>query len=202
MTGSDRMRSRAYAAAALAGLGLAAAGPAAHTEDLYNHSAFSSLATDRRAERTGDSLTVIVQETTTASNAVRSATSKTGGLGGQFGGANIKQQSLQLSLNSGFDGSGQTSRSGKIVAQLSVVVDEVLPNGDLRVSGDQNLNVNGERTRVHLAGRVRVADISNANTVLSSNLAEAVIDYDGKGFIAKSAKPGLVSRIFSWLGLL
>ena len=95
---------------------------------------------------------------------------------------------------------GCTGRSGGMVAQISVTVESVLPNGDLKVAGEQQLNINGDKTNIRIRGRVRQADISN-NAVLSNRLADAMIDYDGTGFVTNSAKPGLVARIFNWLGL-
>jgi len=88
-----------------------------------------------------------------------------------------------------------------MVAQISAVVDEVLPNGDLRVSGAQELNINRERTFIRVKGRIRAVDVTASNIVLSNRLADATIDYDGSGFLSKSAAPGLVARIFSWLGI-
>lgn len=185
----------------LAAGGLLCAPLVVAASDLYRPSNFAAMVGDRRASAVGDSLTVIINEASTATNANKTTSTKSSAHGGQLTFGSSFNPSLELNLNHSFDGAGQTSHAGKIVAQVSVVVDEVLPNGDLHVSGFQALNINGERTRIKLSGRVRVADISSTNSVLSSNLADALIDYDGKGFVAKSAKPGVVSRIFSWLGL-
>jgi flagellar L-ring protein FlgH len=81
-------------------------------------------------------------------------------------------------------------------------VTQVEPNGDLRVSGWQRLNINGESTNIKVSGRIRRDDVSSENTVLSSRLADAMIDYNGRGFASRSAKPGVVTRIFNWLGIL
>ncbi len=170
--------------------------------DLYSPSNFSAMVSDRRAERVGDSLTIVINQTSTATNSNKASTAKSNSFAGHLGLGSSTAQSLQVGGASSFDGSGQTSHAGKMIAQLSVVVQEVLPNGDLRVAGDQSLNLNGERTHIKLTGRVRAADISSTNSVLSSSLADAVIDYDGKGFVANSAKPGIVTRIFNWLGLI
>jgi flagellar L-ring protein precursor FlgH len=192
-------RAPAWPLAVLAGLALIL--PATTmAADLFVPNSFPALVADRRAERVGDSLTIIINENNTATNSATTNSSKSTGLGGQFN-SPTTNQSAQLGLSSEFAGSGQTGRTGRMVAQLSVVVDAVLPNGDLHVTGNQSLNINGERTRIKLSGRVRLADISSANCVYSTSLADAVIDYDGKGFVARSAQPGIVGRIFSWLGL-
>jgi flagellar L-ring protein precursor FlgH len=63
------------------------------------------------------------------------------------------------------------------------------------------MNVNGEETTIRVRGRVRPADISRGNQVLSTRIADAQIDYDGRGFVSRNARPGLVHRLFSLLGL-
>ena len=52
-----------------------------------------------------------------------------------------------------------------------------------------------------MRGRIRPADITSDNSVLSSRIADAQINYDGKGFVSRSAKPGVINRVFSFLGL-
>jgi flagellar L-ring protein precursor FlgH len=174
---------------------------AANAADLFGAGNFAFMASDRRAERVGDSLTIIINQSATASDTTQKSATKSSNVSGFLALGSSFSRSGQGALNSGFSGAGQTGRSDTIVAQLAVVVDKVLPNGDLRIVGDQSLNINGERTKVKIRGRVRTADISNGNTVLSTNLADAVIDYDGKGFAASAAKPGIVMKIFNWLGL-
>ena len=87
-----------------------------------------------------------------------------------------------------------------MVAQISVVVDRVLPNGDLHIQGAQHLTVDGAQTFIEVEGRVRPSDISAQNTIPSSRIADAVIDYDGKGQGAR--KTGPVGRVLGWLGRL
>jgi len=169
--------------------------------DLYSPSVWPALASDRPASRVGDSLTVVIDETSTASDSARNGTKKTSHFGGQIGAGSSLNGSASLDMGSNFDGSGQTQRVHKMVASISVVVDEILPNGDLHVSGAQALKINGERTNIRLKGRVRPADIDSDNTVLSTRLADATIDYDGTGFIDNNVRPGILTRVVSWLGL-
>jgi flagellar L-ring protein precursor FlgH len=192
---------RLYGLVAAVGLSVSCALPAP-AADLYKPGNFPALVADRHADRVGDSLTIVINENSTATNSAQKNSSRATNVGGQITAGSSLNQSLQLGLNGSYDGSGQTGRADKMIAQISVVVDQVLPNGDLHVTGDQSLSINGDRTRIKLKGRVRIADISTTNSVNSNNLADAVIDYDGKGFVASSTKPGVVTRIFNWLGLL
>lgn len=170
-------------------------------EDLYKRGNWPALASDRMAERIGDTLTVVISETSQASNSAQTDVKKKRGLSGLISGGNSFNQSGQISLSGQSDGSRQTNRAGAIVGQISVVVDAILPNGDLHVSGQQVININGEHTNIKLKGRVRRADIEAGNTVLSTRLADAAIDYDGTGFVNRSTKSGIATRILNWLGL-
>jgi flagellar L-ring protein precursor FlgH len=187
------------AGAAIAGLAL---GPLrASATDLYAPSNWSAMVSDRAARRVGDSLTVIVYENATAQNTTQTAAQRGTQVGGQLNMGSAAQKNAQLNLNSNFDTTAQASRSGKLVAQITVVVDEVLSNGDLHIAGQQDLDIGGERTKISVKGRVRTADIATDNTVLSTRLADAKIEYDGKGLVSGNAKPSIVSRALSWLGL-
>lgn len=174
---------------------------AARAGDLYVPSDWPALASDRSAGRVGDSLTVVIYETSTATNETQSSNKKAGRIGGQITAGTSLNEAAAVTGTGSLDSSGQTGRTGRMVAQISVVVDAVLPNGDLHVAGEQTLNVNGEQTHIKLRGRVRRADITATNTVLSSRLADVLIDYDGSGFVSKGGKRGVVGRLFHMLGL-
>jgi flagellar L-ring protein precursor FlgH len=179
----------------------------AHAADLYKPNNWSALSSDRIANKLGDMLTVVIYESATASNSVNTNAKKSTSFGGGVtAGTSLVpgssfDQAGNLSLNNQSDNSGSMGRSGGMVAEISVVVDDVYPNGDLHVIGAQQLNIDGEETNIRIKGRVRPADISASNAVLSTRLANAMIDYDGSGFVSRSGDPGIVSRIFNWLEL-
>jgi len=170
--------------------------------DLYTGGSWSALASDRTAEHVGDILTVLIYENSIASNSAQSGSKKDSRLAGHVTAGDSLNESGEFALSGSSASVGQSGRAGKLVAQISVVVDEVLANGDLHVGGEQILNIDGNRTKIRLKGRVRRADISSGNTVLSTRLADVAIDYGGRGFVARSAKPGIVTRIFNFLGLV
>lgn len=182
-------------------LALAIAAPVS-AKDLYSAGNFPALASDRRAAAPGDAITIVIYENASASNQATTGSKKSTRLSGSINVGSSLDESGALGLSGSSDNQGSTGRSGRMVAQMSATVEDVLPNGDLRVSGEQTLNINGERTHIRIKGRVRPSDISSSNAVLSSRLADAAIDYDGSGFVTRSARPGIVSRIFNWLGLL
>lgn len=173
-----------------------------HTADLYRQGSWSALASDRVARQVGDSLTILIYENSVATNTAQNGSVKNSRVSGQLKVGSALNEGANLSMDGGFQGSSQTSRSGKMVAQVSVAVDAVLPNGDLKISGAQALRLNGEHTNIKIKGLVRPADISSDNTVLSTRISNVTIDYDGSGFVSRSSKPGIVTRIFNWLGVL
>lgn len=168
--------------------------------DLAADANWSALASDRTAHKVGDVLTILVYENASASNSANSSLAKSSNLRAQ-GQIGANAEAAGFALGDGSLNSGSTTRSGRMVAQISASVDEVLPNGDLRVSGSQVLNINDELTKIRVKGRVRPADIAPDNTVLSVRLADATIDYDGQGFVSRSAEPGIVTKVLHWLGL-
>lgn len=181
--------------------GLAVAAPVS-AKDLYSAGNFPALASDRRAAAPGDTITIVIYENASASNQAATGSKKSTKLNGSISVGSSLNENGALGLSGSSDNQGSTGRSGQMVAQMSATVEEVLPNGELKVGGEQTLNINGERTHIRIKGRVRPADISSSNAVLSSRLADAAIDYDGSGFVTRGSKPGIVSRIFNWLGLL
>jgi flagellar L-ring protein precursor FlgH len=184
------------AAAAVLAAGAARAGEG----DLYRGDPWASLAADRAPRHVGDALMVLVYENAQASSVARFDSRKSNRLGARAGSETTGDR-LEAEAASAFDGEGRSTRSGKLLAQISVTVDAVLPNGDLRVSGVQVLTVDGERTTLRLSGRARPADIYQ-NAVVSSRLADVTIDYDGKGVVTRSGRPGLLARIINSLGVL
>ena len=96
-------------------------------------------------------------------------------------------------------GGGQTTREGKLTATLAATVQEVRPNGDMVISGQREVQVNGEKELLTLTGVVRPTDIRSGNVVESTNIADAKILYQGKGTVTKGSKPNIIVRFFSWL---
>jgi flagellar L-ring protein precursor FlgH len=174
---------------------------AAVADDLYRHDNWAAMAADRHADKVGDVINVLVLEGASATNSAQKGSSKGTHIAGQIGAGSHFNETAGLGFDGHFDGAGQTTRSGRMVAQISVTVEAVLPNGDLRIAGQQRLDINGEKTFIRLRGRVRREDIRD-NSSPSSRIADAEIDYDGSGFVSRSTHPGLITRIFNFLGLV
>jgi flagellar L-ring protein precursor FlgH len=189
---------RAWLCAAL----LAAFASATPAQQLYNEATYRALAGDRKALRVGDVITVQVYEQSSATTSTDTSTQRTNALnagyastrsGGQHGGS--------IAVGGSFDGGGTTQRANKLLVTLSVSVREVLPNGDLKLAGEQTLTVNEEQHKVSLEGRVRPQDVSGDNIVLSTRLADAHIEYLGDGDLSDRQKRGWWRKLLDALGL-
>lgn len=171
-------------------------------ESLYQEGSFRPLTADNKAFRVGDSLTIQVFENSSATTSANTGTRRANDIAGsvtQTGNRVVGQ--LGIGVSGDFDGGGRTQRTNKLLATLTVTVKDVLPNGELRVAGEQLLTVNDELQKVNLEGRVRPQDISDGNVVLSTRLADAHITYVGEGDVSDRARRSAWRKIFDWLGL-
>ena len=159
-----------------------------------------SLTSDSRAYRVGDAVTVILQETTQASKRAGTSFSKESSagvspiaaLGKTFG-----KTAIDLSAEREFQGDATSTQQNALSGALTVIVQEVLPNGLLRVAGEKNLTLNQGEEFVRLKGFIRAQDIDNDNQVSSLRVANARIAYSGKGALADANQPGWLTRFFN-----
>jgi flagellar L-ring protein precursor FlgH len=184
-------------------------GKVAVSDDVVNDSNDAkSLFADHKAIRPGDILTVIVVESVTGSQEASLQTSKTQSMGGGMGmSAWNGGKSLSFPSSWGMgggeyqDGGGKSKRSGSIIGKISVRVEKVLSNGLLQVRGSKVIMVNDEKQNLILSGTVRPQDINSDNTILSTYVADAKIEYEGFGPVGEKTSPGIFTRILDWLGI-
>lgn len=183
-------------------IGALLAGPAlpAQAENLFNAERYRPLAADERAFRIGDVVTLIVYQSAEARNLASNTSGRDTQAGASFQ-TDVRGESADIRFGGSFAGRGEVRRGGSILAQISARIVEVLPNGDVRIEGEQTVYVNGEETLIGVRGVARLADIGSDNTLPSGRLAEAEIRYDGSGFATDSARPGLVNRFLRILGV-
>jgi flagellar L-ring protein FlgH len=177
------------------------AGPAAQGTSLYNEATFRPLTADNKAFRVGDVLTVQVFENSSASTSSDTGTRRKNNVTASLTHGSGTVSTAGAAVNGDFDGGGQTQRANRVLITLSVSVREVLPNGDLRIGGEQLLNVNQEQQRVTLEGRVRPQDVSDGNVVLSTRLADARITYLGEGELSQRQQRAWWRKLLDWAGM-
>lgn len=162
-----------------------------------------SLFGDRRAGHRGDILTVVIQiddkaEMSNSSGRNRSG-SQTMGVPDLFGipqrlnqklpsGASM-DTAVSTSSDSSFAGQGSVQRNEKLTLRVAATVVEELPNGVLRIEGQQEVRVNFELRELIVTGYVRPADISRQNEITYDRIAGARIAYGGRGQITDVQQP-------------
>ena len=193
-----------FVRAALGLLCCVAAGQAFAADSLYREDRFQSLTSDRKGSRVGDLITVLIVETSTASSSADTRLDRSAAVNVDVGLARTvvnRHLNANLGVGSETDGRGRTERSGQLLAQVTVSIAEVLPNGDLRLAGEQVIEINDERQQIRLEGRIRPQDLQENNTVLSSKLADTKISYRGDGVVSEKQRPGWWQRVLTVLGL-
>lgn len=168
---------------------------------LYEEATFRPLTADPKAFRVGDLLTVQVFENSSASATADTGTRRQNSLAAELTRGSGRVSGFGVGVNGDFDGGGRTQRANRVLITLSVSVREVLPNGDLRVHGEQLLVVNDEHQRVSLEGRVRPQDVSEGNVVLSTRMADARIAYSGEGELSQRQRRSWWRRLLDGAGM-
>ena len=162
------------------------------------------FATDQRARRIGDILTVSFNEIYAATKAQTAASSKTDAFGVTLptglpnmltGGFDKDPAGLNAGTTRSFAGSGNAVQSNSFSGLLSVTVIRVFDNGNMEVQGQKELTLNNGNEYVRVRGVVRPEDISATNIVSSDKLADAQIRYTGSGHLADSSQPGWLSQL-------
>jgi flagellar L-ring protein precursor FlgH len=169
-------------------------------DSLWSDQSSSLYTSKQRNFEIGDLVTILIVEQASAS---QQATTKDGkdveiSLGPNTG---LFQSIPSAGVNwkTDYSGKGTTTRGGTLKATISVQVKDVLPGGILVLEGRQVIRVNKEEQVIVISGNVRSEDISNDNTVFSTRIANAVIEFEGKGTVGDSQKPGILWRIFHWI---
>lgn len=159
---------------------------------------------DTRSLQPGGVLTVLIMEYSQAANQAQTTTrsdvktnlnfSPTGTLATALQGGSIDMPFKHESQSN-----GGTTRSGSVTGKLSVTIKSIDASGNLLIEGKRSVNVNGDKQLMTLTGTVRPQDVHSDNTVFSYDIANADLDVSGKGTVNDAAKPGWLTRIFSWL---
>lgn len=161
---------------------------------------FHPLFDDRRPRHVGDTLTVVLDEQvsaskSSASNANRAAST---GLTPTLVPEELKklrELGFNMESEATFQGGGGSNASNTFTGTITVTVIRVLPNGNLQVKGEKQIGINQGREYIRFAGIVNPRNISGQNTVPSTQVAEARIEYVGDGYINEAQHMGWLQRL-------
>ncbi|MFN7835958.1 MAG: flagellar basal body L-ring protein FlgH [Burkholderiaceae bacterium] len=177
---------------------------AAPSGGIYQVATYRPMFEDRRARMVGDTITIVINEKVSASqnNGTSASRSDSASIGvpliqSLFGpGNDLNAINGTASSSKKFDGKGQSTANNLMSGTLTATVLEVLPNGNLRVAGEKQLGTNRELEYVRLYGVVNPATILVGNVVNSTQIADARIEYRGKGAVDSALVMGWLSRAF------
>ena len=157
---------------------------------------------DRRARFVGDTLIINIQEKVQASKKSENKTTRSATVdvsvptivGLPFKGA--QGTTLAASGTNNFNGKGENTSSNDFTGTLTVTVIEVYPNGNLLVSGEKQIGLKEGEEFVRFSGVVNPNTITAANTVTSTQVADARIEYKANGFLDSAQVMGWLGRFF------
>ena len=170
---------------------------------IYSGKSKGLFATERKASKIGDIVTVALNESFNASKSQSAASGKTDSFGvtlptgllNDLLGKGVKDADYGFGSTQAFNGTGTASQSNAITGLVSASVVRVFDNGNLEVLGQKKLTLNNGDEYVRVRGMVRPQDIGAGNIVNSNRLANAEITYIGAGEVADTAKRGWLSKL-------
>ena len=170
-----------------------------------------------KARNIGDLVTIVISETSSTSKSEDIATSKTAtkaatpnvvdpltnddtrrstpeGIGRLLNSI-ATLQGLSVNSSDSFTGSGSSSTSETLTAQITARVVDVMPNGTLVIKGERRVKMKKEEVSIIMTGVIRKRDISAANTINSSLMSDAQIYYETSGDVTDGTQPGFLWRL-------
>ncbi|HMW55471.1 flagellar basal body L-ring protein FlgH, partial [Accumulibacter sp.] len=155
---------------------------------------------DRRARYVGDTITVTITENTSAATKSNSSLSKTGSISASSGpNVNLPGKSLielKGSSSNTAAGKGEAAANNVFTGTITVTVIEVLANGNLLVSGEKQVAIGHGQEYIRLSGIINPYFVNAANTIASSQIADARIEYKESGGISEAQVMGWLARFF------
>lgn len=181
---------------------------------LFNPASAEMLFADNRARRVGDIVLINIVENSQARNKATTDASRDSSIG--LGIEHLLDQRLinmglpvlgidrdnfgetpliKATSQSQFKGDGETKRESNISATVGARVVRVLTGGVLQVEGAREIRVNNETQMIVVRGLVRSTDIKPDNTIPSTHMADATVEFYGMGILADKQRPGWLTRI-------
>ncbi len=172
-----------------------------------------SVYCDDTARGVGDNLTIVINETSKIDNTSKRSMEKkderTASMSGSAKGNDVTPMWLDRTFNlptvdaksasdTKFDGKADYNASRSLVDQITVTVEDVLPNGNLVVIGKRERTVAGDKQIIQASGIVRPSDIAFDNTIASDKIANFQIAVKNKGQESEFTNPGWLARILNF----
>jgi len=170
-----------------------------------------SMYADRKASRNGDILTVVISESVATQSSQNTKSNKSSSVAASvssflfpaaasgFGKHNGSLPATGLSAKNDFSGGGEINNTQSLSGRAAVLVTDVLPNGNLVIEGVRVITFSGETQYVVLHGLVRAEDVTSANTVASTNVADVRLEFISEGSLTDAQKRGWLTKLYDKL---
>lgn len=172
---------------------------------IYQPTAYGNypLFEDRRPRNVGDIVTIVIQERTNAQKRVATSTERTSGASLGWGAVptilpgNVSpNQDFNITGGNTMEGEGSTRADNLFTGTLTTTVVGVLPNGNLQIAGDKQIAINRGSEHLRFSGVVDPRSITGNNTVPSTQVADARIEFRSKGVMDEVQTMGWLQRFF------
>lgn len=176
-------------------------GPA--TGSLFHSASYRPALDDRRARLVGDTVTVVIEETVSASQNTSSSVDRKSGIKGAIsalpfiGGNILGQTEIGANSENNFSGKGDTVNKNEFKGTITTSVIDMLPNGHLVVSGEKQVGVNQNVDVLRFSGTVDPRTLRPGSIVSSTQVANVRIESRGKGAQAEAQSMGWLGRFFN-----
>lgn len=162
---------------------------------------------DQRPRLAGDVITIVLEEQVNATKSSSSNASRSSNVGVDLEGLpdvlqELAEYGFEVGSANDFNGSGGSSASNQFSGVITVQVTQVLPNGNLKVRGEKQIAINQGTEFIRFSGIVNPRMVSGQNTVLSTHVAEARLEYIGDGYITGAQRMGWLQRFFNFVSPL
>jgi len=172
---------------------------------IYQPDAYGNypLFEDRRPRNVGDIVTIVIQEKTNAAKNVATSTDRnsSAALGMGLAPAVLPtdlgpKQNFDVSGGNKAEGKGSSRADNTFSGTLTTTVVGVLPNGNLQIAGEKQIAINRGSEYIRFSGVVDPRSITGSNTVLSTQVADARMEYRSKGTMDEVQTMGWMQRLF------
>ena len=172
------------------------------TGSIYQAAYARPLFEDRRARNVGDTITINLVERNNAQKSANANATRNGSMTAGIGPisrlplSGLNGLELEADAESEFAGKGAAAANNAFNGTITVTVIEVYPNGNLLVSGEKMVAINQGNEFIRFSGVINPNNVTSANTVQSTQVADARMEYRGSGFIDESNTMGWLQRFF------
>ena len=157
---------------------------------------------DRRARHVGDTITINLVERNNAQKSANANATRNGSMTAGIGPisrlplSGLNGLELEAEAESDFNGKGAAAANNVFNGTITVTVIDVYPNGNLLVSGEKMVAINQGNEFIRFSGIVNPVSVTGANTVQSTQVADARIEYRANGYIDETQQMGWLQRFF------